>query len=109
MTAHADVEARTVEGIQIVSIRGEIDLSNAIEVRDTIGRVASDEVSVIVVDLSGTDYLDSSGIAMLFRLAERLGHRRQELRLVVPPDSPIRTALELTNLPQTIAVLDALE
>ena len=109
MTAHADVEARTVEGIQIVSIRGEIDLSNAIEVRDTIGRVASDEVSVIVVDLSGTDYLDSSGIAMLFRLAERLGHRRQELRLVVPPDSPIRTALELTNLPQTIAVQDAFE
>ncbi len=109
MIAHADVEARTVEGIQIVSVRGEIDLSNAIEVRDTIGRVASDEVSVIVVDLSGTDYLDSSGIAMLFRLAERLGHRRQELRLVVPPDSPIRTALELTNLPQTIAVQDAFE
>ena len=109
MTEHADVESRTVEGVQVVSIRGEIDLSNAAEVRDAIGRVASDEVSVIVVDLSGTDYLDSSGIAMLFRLAERLGHRRQELRLVVPPDSPIRTALELTNLPQTIAVQDAFE
>lgn len=109
MTAHADIESRTVEGIQVVSIRGEIDLSNAAEVRDAIGRVASDDVSVIVVDLSGTDYLDSSGIAMLFRLAERLGHRRQELRLVVPPDSPIRTALELTNLPQTIAVQDAFE
>lgn len=109
MTEHAVVEARTVGDIQIVSIRGEIDLSNAIEVRDTIGRVASDEVSVIVVDLSGTGYLDSSGIAMLFRLAERLGDRRQELRLVVPPDSPIRTALELTNLPQTIAVQDAFE
>ena len=109
MTEHADVESRTVEGVQVVSIRGEIDLSNAAEVRDAIGRVASDEVSVIVVDLSGTDYLDSSGIAMLFRLAERLGHRRQELRLVVPPHSPIRTALELTNLPQTIAVQDAFE
>ena len=27
----------------------------------------------------------------------------------VPPDSPLRAALELTNLPQTIAVQDALE
>jgi anti-sigma B factor antagonist len=102
------VEARTVGDVQVVSIRGEIDLTNATEVRDGIGRLASDEVSVIVVDLSRTDYLDSSGIAMLFRLAERLGHRRQELRLVVPPESPIRTALELTNLPRTIAVQDAL-
>lgn len=103
------VEARTVEDVQVVSIRGEVDLSNATEVRDAIGQVASADVTVIVVDLSETGYLDSSGIAMLFRLAERLGHRRQELRLVVPPDSPLRAALELTNLPQTIAVQDALE
>jgi len=104
----ATVEARTVGDVQVVTIRGEIDLSNATEVRDGIGHLASDDVSVIMVDLSQTDYLDSSGIAMLFRLAERLGHRRQELRLVVPPDAPIRTALELTNLPKAIAVQDAL-
>lgn len=109
MTEPAVVEARTVEDVQVVSIRGEVDLSNATEVRDAIGQVASADVTVIVVDLSETGYLDSSGIAMLFRLAERLGHRRQELRLVVPPDSPLRAALELTNLPQTIAVQDALE
>jgi anti-sigma B factor antagonist len=109
VTEPAVVEARTVEDVQVVSIRGEVDLSNATEVRDAIGQVASADVTVIVVDLSETGYLDSSGIAMLFRLAERLGHRRQELRLVVPPDSPLRAALELTNLPQTIAVQDALE
>jgi anti-sigma B factor antagonist len=109
VTEPAVVEARTVEDVQVVSIRGEVDLSNATEVRDAIGQVASADVTVIVVDLSETGYLDSSGIAMLFRLAERLGHRRQELRLVVPPDSPLRGALELTNLPQTIAVQDALE
>jgi anti-sigma B factor antagonist len=109
VTEPAVVQARTVEDVQVVSIRGEVDLSNATEVRDAIGQIASADVTVIVVDLSETGYLDSSGIAMLFRLAERLGHRRQELRLVVPPDSPLRAALELTNLPQTIPVQDALE
>jgi anti-sigma B factor antagonist len=109
VTEPAVVEARTVEDVQVVSIRGEVDLSNATEVRDAIGQIASADLTVIVVDLSETGYLDSSGIAMLFRLAERLGHRRQELRLVVPPDSPLRAALELTNLPQTIPVQDALE
>jgi anti-sigma B factor antagonist len=92
-----------------VKVQGEIDLTNAVEVRDAISRVASADATVIVVDLSQTAYLDSSGIAMLFRLAERVSERRQELRVVVPPDSPLRAALELTNLPQTIPVQDALE
>ena len=109
MTEHAVVEARTVEGVQVVSISGEVDLANATEVRDAISRIASADVSVIVVDLSKTAYLDSSGIAMLFRLAERLVERRQELRLVVPLDSPIRAALELTNLPSTLPVRDELD
>jgi anti-sigma B factor antagonist len=108
VTDRAVVEARTVDGVQVVGISGEVDLANATEVRDAIGRAASADVTVVVVDLGETAYLDSSGIAMLFRLAERLGHRRQELRLVVPPDSPIRTALELTSLPQAIAVQDTL-
>lgn len=109
MTTHAVVAARTVEDVQVIGITGEVDLSNASQVRDAIDRVVSADVTAIVADLTETAYLDSSGIAMLFRLAARLGDRRQELRLVVPPDSPIRAALELTNLPRTITVHDALE
>ena len=90
-------------------IRGEVDLTNAIEVREAISRVASPDVTVILVDLTETAYLDSSGIAMLFRLAERLNERRQQLRIVVPPNSPLRVALDLTNLPQTIPVQPTLE
>lgn len=109
MTEYAVMDARTSNGVQVVKIQGEVDLTNAVEVRDAISRVASADATVIVVDLSQTAYLDSSGIAMLFRLAERVSERRQELRVVVPPDSPLRAALELTNLPQTIPVQDALE
>ena len=53
-----------------------------------------------------TTYLDSAGIAGLFRLAERLRIRRQDLRLVVPPDSPIRAVLRLTHLDHVIQVDD---
>ncbi|MFC6157218.1 STAS domain-containing protein [Kribbella jiaozuonensis] len=90
-------------------VSGEVDLTNAVVVRDAISQVASVDAGVIVVDLTETAYLDSSGIAMLFRLAERLAQSRQELRVVVPPDSPLRAALELTDLPQTIPVLHTLE
>jgi len=62
----------------------------------------------VVVDRSGTAYLDSAGIAMIFRLAERLSYSRPELRLVVPPDAPIRAVIRLTKLDQVIPVQDSI-
>jgi anti-anti-sigma factor len=103
MTDLARVERGAVNGSQVVHVSGEIDLSNAARVRDEIGAAIPD-LSVVVVDLSGTVYLDSAGIAMFFRLAERLSYNRQELRLVVPADAPIRAVIGLTQLDQVISV-----
>jgi anti-anti-sigma factor len=101
----ARVELRAVSGAEIVCVSGEIDLSNVAFVRDAIGAALPD-LPVVIVDLSGTTYVDSAGIAMLFRLAERLDYNRQELRLVVPPDAPIRAVLSLTSLDQVICIKD---
>lgn len=106
MTDLAPVEVRAVHGSEIVRVSGEIDLSNVARVRDAIG-AAMPDLPVVVVDLSGTEYLDSAGIAMLFRLAERLSYNRQELQLVVPSDAPIRAVIRLTRLDQTIRVKDS--
>lgn len=102
------VEGRDVEGVRVVQVDGEVDLSNAAEVMEAIATVVPNNASLVVVDLSATAYLDSSGIAMLFRLAQRLGYRRQEMRLVVPEHSPIRAVLELTKVHQVIPVLESL-
>jgi len=104
----ARVDATDLDGARLVRVSGEIDLSNARDVMDAIGRAVHSEASLIVMDLSDTAYLDSSGIAMIFRLAERLRYSRQELRLVVPADAPIRKVLELTNVHQVIPVQDAI-
>jgi anti-anti-sigma factor len=90
-------------------VAGEVDLSNADEVRDRIGALVAGEAAVLLLDLSDTAYLDSAGIAMLFRLAERLGWSRQELRLVVPPGSPIGGVIRLTNLDRVVPVQEQLE
>ncbi len=108
MSALARVEASTVNSTTIVRISGEIDLSNAAQVRDAIGAEVPDVAAVIVLDLSETAYLDSAGIAMIFRLAERLRYNRQELRLVVPRDAPIRVVIRLTKLDQVVPTQDGL-
>jgi anti-anti-sigma factor len=105
MTELARVEG-AVNGTAVVRVVGEIDLSNAGQVRDALGAAIPD-LPRVVVDLSGTEYLDSAGIAMLFRLAERLSYNRQELQLVVPADAPIRAVLRLTKLDQVVPVKDS--
>lgn len=100
----AAVEARDLGGTLVVLLRGEVDLSNVRGVSDAISAAVPGDVDMVVLDLSGTTYLDSSGISMIFRLAERLGYRRQELRLVVPAESPIRRVLEITRVDRVVPV-----
>lgn len=106
MTARARVETSTIGGIEIVRLIGEIDLSNSAPVLDAI-REALPDGDEVVLDLSQTGYLDSAGIAMLFRLAERLSYNRRELQLVIPPDAPIRAVIELTKMDQVVVVKDS--
>jgi anti-anti-sigma regulatory factor len=69
---------------------------------DAIARAVPDNTPLVILDLSATTYLDSTGIEMIFRLHDRLRLRRQELRLVVPPKAPIRAVLELTKVDHAI-------
>ncbi|HKN95163.1 MAG TPA: STAS domain-containing protein [Thermoleophilaceae bacterium] len=92
------------DGMQVVRLAGEVDMSNAARLEMDISDVAPNDDPGLVLDLSETEYLDSAGIRMLFELAERLGGRRQTLVLVVPPDSLVRHSLEVTEVDQAIAM-----
>jgi anti-anti-sigma factor len=105
----ARIEAEDRGAARLIRVSGEIDLSNAHDTMDAIGGLIPNHASLVVVDLSDTAYLDSTGIAMIFRLGERLRYRRQELRLVVPEDAPIRAVVELTNIQQVIPVDDVID
>ena len=105
MSELASIEARDLPGARLVTLRGEVDLSNAREVMEAVRAAVTHDATLVVLDLSGTTYLDSAGIAMVFRL----GHRRQELRLVVPADAPIRRGLELTRVTTLLTVHESAE
>ena len=84
--------------VRVVSLTGEIDASNADEVRDRVIGGLPNSALGIVADLSGLSYLDSAGIALVFEVADRLGRRGQALALVLPAESLIRRALEVTQV-----------
>ena len=48
-----------------VSVTGDIDMSSSNKMRDALNPLFQNDNKVIVVDLSGVSYIDSSGIATL--------------------------------------------
>ena len=74
----ADVQFEDARGDTVVAtVAGEIDGSNAAEVRRAVAERMPTTARSLVVDLSQTAYVDSTGVELLFELARRLAARRQ--------------------------------
>ena len=93
------------DGIVVASVEGEIDSSNAADLRLALSERLPATSSALILDLSSVNYLDSSGIQLLFDLGRRLAARRQSIRLVVPGDAPMRRVLELCAV-EAVAPMD---
>ena len=79
------------------TLSGEVDLSNAVEIEIALERAIPNTARGMVLDLSGLEYLDSAGIRMLIGLANRLRWHRQQLCVVAPDGSRVRSVLELAG------------
>jgi anti-anti-sigma factor len=105
----ADIAVERRGGTVVALLTGEVDMTNAPQVREQLlGAVANDALA-LVVDLDGCRYLDSAAIEVIFELARRLQRRRQELRLVLPDSSPLGRVLALTEVSSVAPVHRTLE
>lgn len=93
--------------LYIATLTGEIDPSNARDLSRSLTSAVPNDAMAVVVDLTDVDYLDSSGVQLLFELAERLTGRQQRMAVAVPPDAPARRVLEIVALDATAPVLDS--
>lgn len=64
-----DIQTHTEDGHCLVEVRGDIDLSNVDALEAELGRLSD---KAIVLDLSQVEFIDLTGVALLFRTAGRL-------------------------------------
>ncbi len=93
----------------LARLNGEVDLSNARSVMEKLLDAVPNTASGLVLDLSPTHHLDSSGVRVIFELAERLDNRRQTLELVVPDESNIRRVLQLTGVHRIVPMFSSVD
>ena len=97
MTA-ANVDIHTKDGCVRIAISGEIDLANAADVKDHILAAASNQATAMSIDLTDLTYMDSTGLQILFRVAERIEDLQIPLELIAPPDSNARLVIVYSGL-----------
>ena len=77
--------------VVVARVTGELDIAGASRTGERIAQAVPTSALGLVVDFTELEFIDSSGVAMLFGLARTLGGRRQRLRVVAPPiDTPRR-------------------
>jgi anti-sigma B factor antagonist len=105
----ADLQLSSREGIVIARVSGEIDMSNAADLRAAITEATPNDALGVVLDLSDVGYVDSAGIHLLYRLGEALRNRGQTLRVVIPPESAASDALRLAGIQRHVDVVAELD
>ena len=92
------VEFADRDEVLVAALEGEVDGSNASELRLAISERLPSSATGLVLDISAVTYLDSSGVHLLFDLGRRLAARRQAVRLVIGEGAPTRRVLELCDI-----------
>ena len=109
MTDLVELEIEERGEVVVARVTGELDIAGAPGMGERIHNAVPTSARALVVDFSALDFIDSSGIAMLFGLSRRLGSRRQELRVVARSGKPVARVLEIVEFDRAAPVHDTLD
>jgi anti-anti-sigma factor len=95
LTRHLRV--RQERGHTVLEFLGEIDLAAAAEIAPHLDRETDRPAARVVIDLSGIDFFDCSGLRLLYRARSRVLDRRGQVLLVCAHPLTLRV-LRITGL-----------
>jgi anti-anti-sigma factor len=95
--------------VAVVALSGEVDVTEAPDLREHLQGVVSNSDTALVLDLSEVTYIDSAGVNLLFELAEGLKERQIGLSLVVPAGGLVERVLALVDVAAVAEVHQGVE
>lgn len=86
---------------------GELDLAAASSLEEELDRALSSGSDLIVLDLEGLDFIDSTGLSVLVRAHQKAQEAGINLGLV-NPGAQVERLLSLTGLAQRLTLAEGL-
>src|SRR3954447_25678505 len=87
----------------VVSIAGELDLATAPRLRDELIALVGRDVRTVTVEMSGLEFVDSTGLAVLISGLKRLRECGGDLTLQSPSSKTMKV-LEITGLTRVFVI-----
>ncbi len=97
-----DIEQR--DDVVVARLTGELDISVAASTGQKIADAVPSSARGVVVDMAGLEFMDSSGVSMLFSLARQVGSHRQQMVVVAPAGRPVSRVLEIVEFDRAAPV-----
>lgn len=102
----AQIDVREHHGIPVVAVAGDIDLSNAHELRDALEQFGTPRA--IAIDMTNLLFIDSTGLNALAQYGRSILESGNDIYVIVTRP-PLRKLFEITNLDQHFTVLKSLD
>jgi anti-anti-sigma factor len=93
------------DGVAVIALTGDVTAACETELMDAYREAGRPEIRGIVLDFSGLDYMNSSGIGLLVTLLVRAKREGRQLSAFGLSDH-YRQIFELTRLDEVISVHD---
>lgn len=94
---------------RLLQVTGELDVATVRTLRAAVADALAQEPRTLLVDLTTTDFLDSTGCRELVRTAKEGGARGVAVEVVAPPANwRVRRVVELVQLSSLLVVHDEL-
>lgn len=107
MQSHFRVEVRSEGEAKVLSVSGELDLAAASSLEEELDRALTSGSQMIVLDLGGLEFIDSTGLSVLVRAHQRAQDGGLTLGLV-NPGAQVERLLSLTGLADRLILADGL-
>lgn len=102
-----EVDRATLDGVAVVTPRGELDVAGTPAVEDALTAAAAEpEVEGIVIDLSQLEFMDSSGLRAVVQADQRMRSTGVRFALVRGGEA-VHRVFELTRMTDRLTWVDA--
>jgi len=93
----------------VLQVSGELDIATVAVLRDAVGKALAETPAAVLVDLTDTRFLDSTGCRELVRTAKAGAAAGIAIGVVAPPDNwRVRRVVDFVQLSAVVPVHDAL-
>lgn len=84
-----EIETSERNGISVISIKGTVDMYNVTEFREILNELLKKEKYQIILDITKTPHIDSSGLAAIISLNNSLNAKGNRLRVCLEKQKAI--------------------